>query len=465
MEEHFIGTSKTSTQGHLLTVGQVERFQHTHVIGQTGTGKSHFMKQSFMQDVYAGFGGCFFDFHGEDARWFLDYIPPERINDVIYFNPLDPDFAVGYNVLYGIDPADYATFTDEIVASLRHINADAWGGRMDDILTMAVRPLFDLPGESRGTMLGVVRMLNDVFYRSWVVKQCPDHTVRDFWLSEYAGWSKNDKAHNLNSSLNKIRRFQSSPILQRCLGQQKSRINLAKAIEDGQIVIFDFNKWKMGEKNASTLASLLISRLIYEGTRRRSISGKLTIPFHIYIDEFQTVTSRSSVEALSGIRKYRVGFTLAHQYASQILDPVLDAIKGNVGTRIVFRVGGEDADRLQRSLDIANAKQLTELSDYNFIAQYKRGASVTTQRGITEPLKWEYYGYSRSIERRCRAKYGTPVAEVDAVHTRWMQSRHFGGNAPGATVKKKDENKQQKTAKGPKIHKGMTSLSHILSGR
>ncbi len=459
MQDHCIGISKSTTSRHELTVGQVERFQHTHVIGQTGTGKSHFLKQSFMQDIYAGFGGCFFDFHGEDARWFLDHIPPERINDVIYFNPLDTEYAVGYNVLNGIDPSDYANFTDDIVASLRHIFADAWGGRMDDILTMAIRPLLDLPGESRGTMLGVVRMLNDAFYRNWVVKQCPDQTVRDFWLSEYAGWSKNDKAHNLNSSLNKIRRFQSSPILQRCLGQQKSRISIRRAIEDGQIVICDFNKWKMGGKNASTLASLLISRLIYEGTRRTAVSGRLSIPFHIYIDEFQTVTSLSAIEALSGIRKYRVGFTLAHQYASQIPDPVLNAIKGNVGTRVVFRVGGEDADRLQRSLDITNAKELTELSDYHFISQYKSGSAVTTNRGETEPLDWKHHGYGRSIERQCQAKYALPVDQVDETHTRWMQSRHYGGSVPGATVKKEEE-KPKGSAGG---RGGMKSVSHLLS--
>jgi len=454
MREHYIGISKSATTRHELSVGQVERFQHTHVIGQTGTGKSHFLKQSFMQDIYAGFGGCFFDFHGEDARWFLDHIPPERLDDVIYFNPLDAESAVGYNVIDGIDPADYANFTDDIVASLRHIFADAWGGRMDDILTMAIRPLFDLPGESRGTMLGVVRMLNDPFYRSWVVKQCRDQTVRDFWLSEYAGWSKNDKAHNLNSSLNKIRRFQSSPILQRCLGQQKSRISFKRAIEQGQIVICDFNKWRMGAKNASTLASLIISRLIYEGTRRASVVGRPSIPFHIYIDEFQTVTSLSAIEALSGIRKYRVGFTLADQYASQISDPVLNAIKGNVGTRIVFRVGGEDADRLQRGMDITNAKELTELSDFNFVAQYKNGNSVSTKRGATEPLDWERFGYGRSIERQCQAKYGLPVAEVDETYARWMQSRHYGGAVAGATVKKEGQ--------GSRVARGMQSLGRIM---
>jgi len=247
---HFLGTNRSDDRA--LWLDQTTRFQHTYVHGQTGTGKSSWARQSFMQDAFAGRGGCYFDFHGEDARWLLDHIPPERADDVIYFNPLDPSHAIGDNPLDGIAPQHFAMFTDEIVGSLRHIHERSWGARMDDILMNAIRPLFDLPGESKGTLLGAVRMLNDDFYRRWAVNQCSEQTVRDFWLNEYAAWSKNDKAHNLNSSLNKIRRFHSSPILRHILGQQKSRIDFGQAIARQQLVILDFNKWKMGAVNANS---------------------------------------------------------------------------------------------------------------------------------------------------------------------------------------------------------------------
>ena len=186
---------------------QEQRYQHAWVLGQTGTGKSSWARQSFMQDVMGGRGACYFDFHGEDARWLLDHIPKDRIEDVVYFDPLDPNFALGYNPLDGVSEKHFASYTDEIVGALRHIFASSWGPRMDDILMNAIRPLFDLPPQSKGTLLGSVRMLNDPMFRRFVVDRCNEPTVKDFWLTEFAGWSKNDRAHNLNSSLNKIRRF------------------------------------------------------------------------------------------------------------------------------------------------------------------------------------------------------------------------------------------------------------------
>ena len=174
----FLGSTIKGGIDRAVWLNQADRYQHVAVFGQTGTGKSVWARQSFMQDVMAGRGGCYFDFHGEDAKWLLDHIPPERATDVVYMNPLDPDFAVGFNPFYGIAPENYSTFTDEIVLSLKHIFRDSWGGRMDDILTNAIRPLFDLPPQSRGTLPGVVRMLNDPAYRRFVVNQCSERSVK-----------------------------------------------------------------------------------------------------------------------------------------------------------------------------------------------------------------------------------------------------------------------------------------------
>jgi len=461
---HQLGYHTNSTTLAPIQVDQESRFQHTYVVGQTGTGKSTFAKDSFLQDIYAGFGGCFFDFHGQDAPWLLDYIPSQRIKDVIYLDALDRESAIGYNVLDGIRPEDYATFTDDIVASFRHIHSASWGARMDDILINAIRPLFDLPPESQGTILGAVRMLNDPYYRNWVVKQTKDQSARDFWLNEYASWSKNDRSHNLNSSLNKLRRLQSAPLLRNILGQQKSRIDFGRAIADGKIVILNMNKWRMGFDNANTLASLIISRLIYEGTRRRvpvidgQTVGKVMLPFHVVIDEFQTITSLSAIEALSGIRKYRVGFTLCHQYTKQLPDAVLDAIKGNVGTKVVFRVGGEDALRLQHSMDVPNPKELTELADYEFIAQYKSGRSVSTHRGYSKPSTFPYHGHGDAIRSLMKSKYALPISEVEAKYERWMTTRHYGSVTSLPTAKKKDA----KSNSHSKIQHGMRSLTQIM---
>ena len=463
---HILGRYLSHHPGDsILGIEQSARFQHTHVIGQTGTGKSTMAKQSFMQDILDGHGGCYFDFHGQDAPWVLDRIPPHRIKDVIYFNPLWQDCAIGYNVLDGVAPEDYATFTDEIVATLRHIHHASWGARMDDILTNAIRPLFDLPPESKGTMLGVVRMLNDVHYRNWVVRQCPEHTVRDFWQREYAEWGKTDKAHNLNSSLNKIRRFQSSPILRRILGQQKSRIDLRRAIANGQIVICDINKWRMGAVNANTLASLIVSRLIYEAGRRdmprlngRVVENVVT-PFSVVIDEFQTVTTMSAIEAFTGIRKFRVAFTVLHQYATQLAPEMLRAVHGNVGNRIAFRVGGEDAIHLQRSMEITKERDFTDLRDYHFIAHLKTGGHMKTFRGYTDPVAYEHHGHGGAIRSLMCEKFAVPVEKIDAQYDRWQCSRHYGSSL--RILERATKNRESQKRMRP--IRDLLSTSHDLS--
>jgi hypothetical protein len=444
--QHFLGVTRSDERP--LWLEQTARFQHAYVLGQTGTGKSCWARQSFMQDVYAGRGGCYFDFHGQDAAWLLDHIPPERAGDVVYVNPLDPAFAVGYNPLDGIAPQHFASFTDELADTLRHIHQTSWGARMDDILMNAIRPLFDLPGESKGTLLGAVRMLNDDAYRRWVVNQCTEQTVKDFWFNEYAAWSKTDKAHNLNSSLNKIRRFQSAPALRHILGQQKSRLNLRDAIARQRLVILDFNKWKMGAVNANTLASLILSRIIYEGTHREvpSQDGKpvehLFPGFHVVIDEFQSVGSLAIIEALSGIRKNRVSFTLCHQFTDgQIAPQVLAAIKGNIGTKVLFRVGGDDAKRLYETVELTNPKELANQGDYHFILQYKTGSSVATKRARSVLADYRPRGQARRIIGYTQGNYARPIAEIDAQYERWLASRHYGGVPkllPKQTAKKKD---------------------------
>lgn len=440
---HEIGYLTSAVDLTPLHTDQTSRFQHTYVIGQTGTGKTTWARSSFLQDVYNGFGACYFDFHGRDAQWLLNHIPPDRVRDVIYLDAMDPNFAIGYNVLDGVWPGDYATFTDEIVGSLRHIHAASWGARMDDILINAIRPLFDLPPASKGTLLGSVRMLNDPYYRNWVTKHCQEKTVRDFWEMEFKSWTKGDQAHNVNSSLNKIRRFQSSPILRRILGQQKSTMDFARAIQNGQILIFNLDKWAIGTVNANTLASLILSRLIYEATHRAfpQVAGQdaedLITPFHIYIDEFHSITSLAMVEALSGIRKFRVGFTLCHQYTNQLSPDVLDAIKGNVGTKIAFRIGGDDAEDLHRALDVTEPKHLMEQSDYEFYVSMKDGKATKTRRGFSLPPNYQRHGLSQSVVNTMHAKFARPVATIDEQYDRWQNSRHYGGSVDPKTVKKK----------------------------
>lgn len=464
---HQIGLNKTTNQP--IYLDQTSRFQHLFAIGQTGTGKSTFLKQSFLRDVHAGFGACYFDFHGQDAAWLLNYIPRERLDDVVYINPLNPTRVPGYNPLYGIRPEQHTQMTDEIVGSLRHIFRDSWGPRMDDILMNAIRPLFDLPPQSQTTLLGSIRLLNDPVYRRWVLKHCRERRVLDFWNLEFGQWTKGSQTHDVNSSLNKIRRFQSSEVLRRVLGQPRSSINFGMAIERGQIVLIDCNKWKMGEKNASVLAALILARLIYEASNRPmpQINGQaaenVITPFHIYIDEFHSITTTSTAEAFSGIRKFRVGITCCNQFTAQLQPEVLSAILGNVGTKVLFRVGSTDAKALHGAVELPEPKHLTELPDYHFVTYYKSGRSMVTTRGITSPLEVARHGYQPSLLRRMDNHFNRPVTEIDAAYERWSENRHYTlceqperGRGESNTVKGKARKRSSS---------GMPSIGSIMRDR
>ncbi|MEL7275563.1 MAG: hypothetical protein AAGK98_03760 [Pseudomonadota bacterium] len=432
---HQLGTLKANHQP--LTIPLEQRFQSVYAIGQTGTGKSTFLKHGFLQDVYSGFGACYFDFHGQDARWLLDRIPRNRLDDVIYVNPLDPTAVIGFNPFDGVREGQDEQATAAIVASLKHIFADSWGGRMDDILTNAVRPLFHLPYERKTTLLAAIRMLNDPTYRVWVLKHCRERAVTDFWEREFANWTKSDQNANVNSTLNKIRRFEAVPLLRRTFGQVRSRINLRHAVEAGKLIIFDFNKPQMGEVNASVMGALFLSRLIHEAMTRPqpTIDGEVFTgalkPFFFHIDEFHSVMSSATTIAFSEGRKFRMGISAVHQFTRQLTATtpgrqVFDAVVGNVGTKIVFRIGGNDADELFRALEVAEPKHLTELPDYNFIAYLKQGRAMKRMRATTVLPDAPRHGYGASIIRRMKADVGTPITEIDTAYETLADRRFVG---------------------------------------
>lgn len=460
---HIIGRHRGTSDQH-LTIDDESRTQHVAVFGATGTGKSWFAKHSFMQDIEAGKGGAYFDFHGQDAPWLLDHIPTERIKDVVYFNPLDRAYPIGYNVFDGIRPPDYSTFTDEIVASQRHVHHKSWGDRMEDIITNATRPLFDLPGESKGTMLGVVRMLNDPAYRKWVVRQCQEPAVRIFWEQEWPAQGKTNQAFFLNSSLNKMRRFQSSPILRAIVGQQRSKLDIAHAISTNKILIFDINKFGMNAVDANALASLLLSRLFYEATRRPmpTVDGVVMpemVPiFPVVIDEFHSVTSLSTVEALTALRKTKLCLTLLDQYTKQLEEEVVNSIFGNVGTKVVFRVGGRDARLMAEEIEGVDRKEYTDLADYQFIAQYKSGQGVRQARGQTEKVTFTRYNHGAAIRSLMQANKAMPRDQFEAQYDRWLSTRHYGDplKRPNKAV---SEGGQRRP--GNRVSRGMRSFAEV----
>ncbi|MEL6828550.1 MAG: TraM recognition domain-containing protein [Pseudomonadota bacterium] len=414
-------------------ISQSNRYQHTWVLGQTGTGKSTWLRQCFMQDVLAGRGGCYFDFHGTDAPWILDRIPKERIQDVTYFDPLSRDYAVGFNPLDGIAADQHDLYALELVAMLRNFfPRESWGGQLNDILTTTFHALLQLPGEQRGTLVGAVEFLTNEMYRNYVLSHCREEAIVKFWKQEYKGWSVNRRKDALASSTNKIRTFQSSPYLRNILSQQKSGLDLRRAIAKQGIVIFNINRFYLGAFHSDILASLILSRLIYEGktrvmpTERDRVVEELCPGFHVFIDEFHYLGTLATADALSGIRSKKISFMVAHQHTDQLKPEVYRAIKGNASTKVVFRVGSDDADKLQKVVETTNPKNLSGQPDYQFYLHYKSGKGVQTARSATPQISFEETGVASSIIRYSNSMHAKPVADVEARYQHWIGSPLYG---------------------------------------
>ena len=446
----YLGDDTVYDFSHALS--QTNRYQHTWVLGQTGTGKSTWLRQCFMQDILAGRGGCYFDFHGTDAPWLLDRIPQDRIKDVIYFDPLDPNHVVGFNPLDGIAGNQHDLYAQELVAMLRNFfPRESWGGQMNDILTTTFHALLELPGEQRGTMVGAVEFLTNEQYRNFVLKHCREDAVVKFWKQEYKSWSPNRRKDALASSTNKLRTFQSSPYLRNILSQQKSGLDLRKAIAKQGIVILNINRFRLGAFHSDILSSLILSRLIYEGktrpmpTQDGRVVDELCPGFHVFIDEFHYVGTLATADALPGIRSKKISFTVAHQHTDQLKPDVYRAIKGNAATKVVFRIGSDDAEKMQKVVETTNPKNLSSLPDHQYFLHYKLGRRVKTAVSSSPMINFTRYGKASSIVRYSNNMHATPIKKVAERYEHWITSpiysslptRRLPATPRQKTVKKK----------------------------
>lgn len=423
----YLGDDTVYSFPHVLS--QTNRYQHAWVLGQTGTGKSTWLRQCFMQDILAGRGGCYFDFHGTDAPWFLDRIPPERIQDVFYFDPLDPNYAMGFNPLDGIAQNQHDLYAQELVGMLRNFfPKEGWGGQMNDILTTTHHALLDLPGEQRGTLPGAVEFLTNETYRSYVLNHSQEAAVVKFWKQEYKSWSPNRRKDALASSTNKLRTFQSSPALRNILSQQKSGLDLRTAIAKKNIVILNINRFRLGAFHSDILASLILSRLIYEAKTRPmpthdgEVIDELCPGFHVFIDEFHYLGTLATADALPGIRSKKMSFTVAHQHTGQLKPDVYQALKGNAGTKVVFRVGSDDAEKMQRVVETTNPKNLSSLPDHQYFLHYKNGRRVKTAVSSSPIIGFQKHGHASSVIRYSNSRHAKPIQEVDARYQNWITS-------------------------------------------
>jgi CxxC-x17-CxxC domain-containing protein len=399
-----------------------DRRRHMYLIGKTGMGKTAMLKNMAIQDIQQGQGIGFIDPHGEIAAELLDFIPSNRINDVIYFDPGDLEWPIAFNVMENINPEHRHLVSSGLMSVFKKLWPDVWSARMEYILNNSILALLEYPNS---TLLGVNRMLSDSNYRKKVVDQVTDPMVKAFWTQEFAKYHQRYEVEATAAIQNKIGQFISAPLIRNIIGQIKSTINMRKIMDEGKILILNLSKGRIGEDNSLLLGSLLITKLQLAAMSRVDIPEQERKDFYLYIDEFQSFATRSFVNILSEARKYRLALILGHQYITQMEDEVRDAVFGNIGTLITFRVGAEDAEYLEKEFSPEiTAVDLVNLSKYNIYLKLMidglAGRPFSAQ--TLAPLKASEQSNKEKIIKISRERYGTNRQIIDEQIIRWSQS-------------------------------------------
>jgi len=412
-----------------------DRRRHMYIIGKTGMGKTVAIKNMAIQDIQAGHGIGFVDPHGEAAEELLDYIPPNRVNDVIYFNPADLEFPIAFNIMESIDPEHRHLVASGLMGVFKKIWPDVWSARMEYILNNCILSLLEYPGS---TLLGVNRMLSDPEYRKKVVEKITDPVVKSFWTNEFARYTQKYETEATAAIQNKIGQFISVPLIRNIIGQTKSSIDMRKIMDEGKILIMDLSKGRIGEDNSRLLGALLITKIQLAAMSRVDILEDKRKDFFLYVDEFQNFATESFTNILSEARKYRLDLILGHQYITQMEETVRDAVFGNVGTLVTFRVGAEDAEFLERELTPEFlATDLVNLPKYNIYLKLMIdgiAGSAFSARTLP-PLPMLEVSNREKIIKVSRERYGTSRDIINEKISRWTGSMETKEQAPRLAAK------------------------------
>ncbi len=392
---------------------------HCYVIGKTGSGKTTLLRNLILQHILHGHGVGVIDPHGDLAEDLLHHIPPGRANDLVYFNPGDLEYPIGLNLLANVPPDDRPLVASGIVSAFKSIWRESWGPRMEYILYNAIAALLDCPNTS---LLGANRMFTDPGYRRWVVKQVRDPFLRDFWAKEFESYDPSFMREAIAPIQNKLGQFLQSSVVRNILGQVKSKVSIPFVMDDSRLFIGNLSKGKLGHDKANLLGSLLVTQFQLAAMARAGQPEEERRDFFLFIDEFHNFTTDSFASILAEARKYRLNLTISHQYIDQLPLPVRQAVFGNVGTLIAFRVGHTDAEvhcsEFGAEFPVAN---FTGLSRYETLVRLHRDGEVQqpfrarTLRQINTDA-----GRPVKLAARSRERFATSRPKVEEKLNQWL---------------------------------------------
>lgn len=417
----WLGKSIYRGRERNIYMSDEDRMKHTYIIGRTGTGKTELLKSMILQDMRAGRGLCFLEPHGDGIEELLQMVPPERAEDVILFDPTDTERPLGFNLLE-VKNEDEMHFVASSIINLMYKLYDPHrtgiiGPRFEHAIRNAMLTVAVQPG---ATFVEVVRVLTDSKYVQELLPKVKDPIVRRYWTDQIAQTSDFHKSETLDYIVSKFGRFVTNKAIRNIIGQSKSSLDFRKAMDEGKIVFLKLAKGLLGEEDANFLGLILAPKILQAALSRQDTPKEKRRPFYFYVDEFQNFATPDFAQMLSEARKYNLSLILANQFVSQLDEEVRDAIFGNVGTLMSYRVGVQDASVLQREFDpVFDEGDLTNIGAQNlYVKTVVKGTPVMPfSMNVWQDLeKIKAQGsaeVARMVKELSRLKYGRDREEVE----------------------------------------------------
>jgi len=416
----ILGKNVYHNKETLVRMDREDRVRHMYVIGQTGTGKSAILKSMMLQDIRNGDGVCFIDPHGSDVQDILSLIPPERIDDVIYFDPSNTSRPMGLNMLeYDERYPEQKTFVvNEMMNIFNQLfDMKVGGGAMFEQYFKNAAFLVMEDTSEPATLLEITRVLADKSFRDLKLSRCKNPIISQFWASAEKTTGDQGLANFVPYISSKFDPFISNDIMRPIVLQKKSAFNFRQVMDEKKILLVNLSKGRLGDINANFIGLILVGKITMAALSRVDMfgSGQKPNDFYLYIDEFQNVTTPSIATILSEARKYRLSLNVAHQFIAQLSEDIRNAVFGNVGSLAVFRVGPEDAEFLEKKLaPIFSAQDITRLDNYNaYMSMLVKGQPTKPFNIATLPPEEGDVLLAEKLKQLSSLKYGAPREEVE----------------------------------------------------
>ena len=406
-------SSGFSHKRYIFGMKRRDRRRHMYVIGKSGVGKTKLLELFIRADIFYGHGLGVIDPHGDLILDILEFLPEERIEDVVLIDPSDRDFPISFNPIANVSEEDKHMVTDAIIEIFKKQFASDWTPRIEHLLRFSTLAMIDYP---KGTFNGMVSLLSSGPYRGKVIEHIKDPVVRRFWAIEFPEWSQRYDAEAVSPLLNKLGQLLADPLMRNIFGQQENRIDFYDIMQNEKIFLVNLAKGQIGDEKSAFFGAVLITKIYQAAMQRIRLPSDERTPFYFYVDEFQNIATKTFENILAESRKFAIALTVANQNLSQLSATLRSSLFGNVASMIVFQISAEDAMIMEQEM-----RPVFEVPDMINLAEREIYVKMTIDGRRWDPFSADvltvtpprHKPFNEKIIAHVREQYARPKVDVE----------------------------------------------------